>query len=946
MPLPLEYWQERLDRHFRSLSELRASSELPVFALEHGLSERETEEIENLLRAHLRARERLSKYWLLWVVYATEVGYRYMGDEYWQSFEEQTPGWEVHCRYSLRDWFQKFRATYGGFRPSGAWAEHFKIIAWPISHAIVPRYLQYHLLRTLYQLRFYLAGLRSVDASTVGRLLATHAHYASSRFAKFLQQEELVGRIVQGLLNEEPLDGQELIYPAALDRIISDLNRVQATRGYLKETRRAAADRFRGIGRGSPSEGISAPEGRERSTPPFTPPRLRPNLLLRYSGRGRWAVAMNVPSLAPVAALSPELRTFLGRTRCRVSGSPGTKPAGWALSSSRLTVLKSWPRPGELLLEFEQPQPILDTLLRNDWIQPSGSVWLFRVGSDGRALEIKSNIARPGRDYVLVAEHSPPSENHLLTPCEIECDGVKAFGISLSDHLSAEDTAFLGELGIQVARTVRVWPAGLPCREWDGEGQSEWLTTETPCFGFHHDHPVASFVIRLDDQTETTIKAPATGEPTFIKLSPLPAGEHRLTVRAERHTAMTDVSTGPPPEGFIDLQVREPEPWIPGVPAHAGLVVTVEPYGADLDDLWGNRVDISVLGPDSHKATFHLSLANGRGERIFLQQIGAPMQLPVRAEVWRRQLAQFLQSEDAVWRYLEAAAGKLTVSANELGEFTVHFDRDILPVRWVTRRTAGKVALRLVDDTGLASDAECRFFPMSQPLAATAPPISDLLSGTNPAEPGGLYVARHDGHQDAVIVSHGVAGQGLQGLGVSPSFHALETGTVSVASALGILQLWSRGRLAGYLADIRKGQVERELLRAIYRRLCGPNWSKAEAGFLRSPSARSIVETLRRRVGRQAGFTAVLRRDYERIAGDENQVCRWYGDLARRHGVCMDRELCDFAVRLAREPERVADIYGEKLDEMIRRAIDNPEILRGARFATLLCAHNEETKSR
>jgi len=339
-------------------------------------------------------------------------------------------------------------------------------------------------------------------------------------------------------------------------------------------------------------------------------------------------------------------------------------------------------------------------------------------------------------------------------------------------------------------------------------------------------------------------------------------------------------------------------------------------------------------------------LNNGSGEQILAQQVGAPMQLPVRPDTWRRHLAQFVQGEDAMWRYLEAAAGNLTVRADELGEFTIHFDRDILPVRWVTRRIAGKVTVRLVDDTGLESDAECRFFPMSQPLEATIPRMSDLLSGTNPPEPGGLYVVQHGDHQDAIIVSHGLASKGLKGLGVSPSFLALEIGTVSVASALRALQLWSNGRLAGYLADIRRGQVERELLAAVYRRLCGPNWAKAEFGFHRSPNAHTTIETLRRRVGKQTGFAAVLRRDYDRVAGDENQACRWYGELARRYSVCMDRELSEFAVRLAMKPEKVAGFYGHKLDEMLRRAIGNPETLRGARFAALLCAHQEQTEAR
>ena len=39
MPMPLEEWQKRLERHFTQLASARSHSDFPLFALEHGLSE-------------------------------------------------------------------------------------------------------------------------------------------------------------------------------------------------------------------------------------------------------------------------------------------------------------------------------------------------------------------------------------------------------------------------------------------------------------------------------------------------------------------------------------------------------------------------------------------------------------------------------------------------------------------------------------------------------------------------------------------------------------------------------------------------------------------------------------------------------------------------------------------------------------------------------------------
>lgn len=99
MPTPLEEWQNRLERHFTQLAAARSDSGFPLFALEHDLSKAEFGEIAELLHAQLADGWKLGRYWLLWVVYATELGYDYDGGEYWPSFEERTP----HCgRPSLR----------------------------------------------------------------------------------------------------------------------------------------------------------------------------------------------------------------------------------------------------------------------------------------------------------------------------------------------------------------------------------------------------------------------------------------------------------------------------------------------------------------------------------------------------------------------------------------------------------------------------------------------------------------------------------------------------------------------------------------------------------------------------------------------------------------------------------------------------------------------------
>ena len=933
----LDEWQTCLEQHFEVLAKSRSESGLDIFALEHGLDEAALDEIAVQLRLRLNNNLRLSPHWLLWVIYATEQGYRYEGDEYWPSFESQTPCWDGKKRYQLARWFSKFQVTYRGVVPTGPWADHFSIISRPITHAILPKYLQVQFARTLYYQRHLLSGLTALEAGDIGKRLAGNVDNVSTRFQEFLQQEELTGRIVLALLGEQAIGGSEPIYPATLDRIVEDLERVRNSREWFREARRFVKDQFNGIANGSPGTGGTAwrskPVNREKLRCD-----VRPNVYLSHRGGGNWIVWAELPSFKEVASLGVEIRSFLKTTRCCLNGADDFKPGGWLLFGNRKGALKRWPDPKEPMIRFERPHGRLENLLQTGCRTNPGPIWLYRIGQGGTAREIASGIVRPGGRYVIVTSEEQGELRFGMQELGIECGGIWAYRLEVPADVSAEFTEWLAEFNLQVARTIRVWPAGLPGRGWNGEGRSEWLTTETPFLGIVHDHPVDGYVLQLDGEPEIEIEAGACGHPAFVRLPRLLEGEHILTVRAKRSTVLENVVSTPAAEGHVELRVRDPEPWIPGVASHCGLIASLDPHDADLKALWRNEVDVSVIGPPSRSVSANIRLTDRKGDELLRERIGGRFELPLNPEAWRKKFEQFLRPEKNAWVYLEAAAGELEILAEELGRVSFRFEHDVPPLRWILNRDQDNIVARLVDDTGIEdSDPEVSFFNMKAPVLGRRYSSVVALAGQAVEMPGGLLHARQGDFEDFVAVSCKFTVSDFKDLNIDSDFSQLRNSSVLSADILRLYAKWHNARLYGPLINVRWEKIRDQYLSLIYEKLCGQNWAKAEASFCISPDPQQALDTLLRLVEKKSiGFSTMLRRECGQSNGSVHQKSRWYAELANRYHVCTDARLSAFAFSLATEAHRVPEIFGSELESLVDAVRQEPAVLRGARF--LECA--------
>ena len=288
--------ERRLSERF---ADLRDSRDGPVFFIEHGLQVRELEQLRTAVRETARQHAPESRWWcacpLPLIVSAVEVGYRYRGTgtDFWPMLESELGiDISVDSRRNIRDLFETCSSKFRGTRPSATpWAAVFHLIAWPISHALVPREFHRQLATILSNIR---ADVSMLDDPSLHRAVRIAAGQLSARFATFLEDENLTVSVVRALLG----DGNGEVSQDTICRIAVDLESDPDARRDITLAKRA-------------QQRLHA----HRSTPVETValPALEGSLQLRRSDAGRLTIEVRFPTIEGPDA--ERLRRVLRRRR-------------------------------------------------------------------------------------------------------------------------------------------------------------------------------------------------------------------------------------------------------------------------------------------------------------------------------------------------------------------------------------------------------------------------------------------------------------------------------------------------------------------------------------------------------------------------------------------------------------------------------------------------------
>jgi hypothetical protein len=952
-------WHQRLSSNFQALRQCRvANSGTPLFALEHGLAQQELSKLESEIRAYIQKYSPTENSWLPWIVYSAELGYRYVGLEYWQTFEAETVGWrERGSREWIRAKFKTFENDYGGVVPSGPWAEHFSIICHPITHAILPRDFQSQLADVLASIQHLFTVENLQDPKLLGQLIRSYSFQQSRRFQQFVQDVEVVGLITQALLGNEEDQTSEVLVPATLSRIVDNLEEVALDQLH-DARRRAHITRLRGISR---QRGVREPGLGARQIPSQDDSDVQPSLLLRRTGSSSWDAYLEIPDFSILLVTHPSWRRFLEGTRVEINGARGMLPRGTLLFGTTVAQLRSYPTPEKELLKFEDDRSPddLTRLLSHTFSLRAGSMILCRIANDGLAHQMRGSIVRPSREYLVLSTVGPIKSNAFTSPIDLSCQGLHGVRLSVPREISSGSRIAIERLGLQVAREISVFPVGVPAAKWDDEDYAEWLTTDDVCVGIHSYYSIEKLQLDLDGEESSTLEV-ETNEAaytTFVQLPPLEKGEYVLhvSVGESLNEELEEL-------GDLRFRIREPRAWKSAIYEQGALFATIDPPQPTLEQLMRGVVGVELHGPLGHPVRAVATLfGKNRTDRVG-GPFGLPeLHLPLKLNSGRAYLSKLAHNSEFQSASDSAVSCRLDIDAGELGTISYMCEREFTPLRWLVTRQNNSYRLSLSDDSGASKKPAITHYDFHSPDWPM--PIAVDLTKEHYGIPssGGLYFAQGDGIHCSIIFPHEVNERmssfaDMKSLVVHPKFRSAQRSSKALQEALMLIRMWSEAHTIGNLvALLARQRILQAIVTHIFGVICGPTWIAAENSYMDHPNRVTAALNFGKAIHSSDVAASLVRQSAlinkctpkERAANLAQVLGKFIKPLkstteTRRVGAVISkgpRWQAEFALRLGSAPESLDYWAHNWCIPGLQSLLDNPLLARAARFMVLTSSY-------
>ncbi|MFI0729075.1 hypothetical protein ACH4S9_08605 [Streptomyces sp. NPDC021225] len=933
----LKHLHEYLDEHFRTLHTHRQALQptAPVFALEHDLNQDDLDLLSNAVRGAVAEGFdiRHRTWWLPFVVYAAEIGYLYTGDEYWPLFSQKTPGWERgpqwkidNNRKRIKQWFQQFAAEYGGIEPKGAFAKNFSIIAWPITHAIMPADLQRQMAQLLYEARAILTQAMLDDPHILGACLASRTGGHSDRFQKFCSNQILLGHIATALLSGDGETSPHLAQ-SALIRLLDDLTDEHDSRNWLYQAKRSAHTvRSSGF---LPTSVSSGPAHRGQPLSAAS----NPKLLLRQEANG-WYPYLGLPDLTALQAENNQVSEELRKLRPKIEGRHQPLPRGKLLYPGRVP-LTAWPRPGVPIIQLEQGSAQVNELIAERCTITRGPWWLFRKQPGGLAIEIKGGIVRPGYEYCLVGRAGLSAlALPWISETAILADGVKAFDVKAPRSLSEEEITQLAAVGLSVVSNVSIHPVGLIPASWDGEGAAEWMAGEPALLTVSSTQTTEKCSVRVDDGLPSLLEWPAGSQQLVFALENLPVGTHEV------HVALLTGGAGRPfVSGSLAVTIRDPHPNLEENNEGAGIRLFATPARPKLTEIWDGKASLSADGPVGTRADLTIVLRDEADKELIRQR--HPISLPFEDSTWTRLADQELRKGKLQSAYNAAESCEISVSRSGVGFASLSCERGFHPLRWIlTKQRNGGHTAGLIDRT----DGDCTqvlLFSVENPLLGEQQDARRPI--TVPA--GGGMLRASSGHASAAIILPPDPNWLRQRPNDQPTIRCTGTPMSDVLELIHGHHRWQDADLSADPFSYRQRQLVLDAITATLVSLtAGNRWAHLERrrGRLSEHRRPDMLDDMQKLVGEAPAQRAVARYIADHLWQWEDSLpalreglSEAIRPIAADTGIGDPRVAAEFLLLFASTPGALESWDEIERDKMLRCVLISPVLIRAARFTIM-----------
>lgn len=913
--------QRQLEARFTELAAMRKPLGYPVYALEHGLESDQVEATAKAASLELRQSGLRKAHWLVWVALAAEAGYRYAGEEYWPTLERVRGEWRSNdFRDRLRNWFRAFHTSYGGPVPKGRWAAHFNIIAWPINNAVLPRYLQDHFARQLYNLRYELAHRAQADPATIGPFLLDRYDGSSSRFAYFLQQTELATMLVLALREEES-GALPRISPTLLTRIVADLEAKRLARDYLRDAR--AVIRTRKFALSQPLRTGTATASCTGSGQPaaISGPKLAARLV---ADRGL-SLALIVPDFAIALTRAGINPAALRSVRMRLPGDAER----WTPASNLLTLtgqpreIATFPPSDAPIIALQGETQSLRIILGPLCQLEERPCWVLRRFDDGLYRQVVQGHVRPGHAYLILSRGPFPdgdAERAGLVPLPVSPPNIVAYRLKVADRMADDQAAALARLTIGSKAAIWTEPAGLAPRPAGTNTLARWLSTEPVILRLRADHEVSGFIARLDGAEPERI-ATATSD-VLLALGDLPLGQHQLDLAAIPSGLQFSITGAVATMTFV-FEITAPQSWPEAVRAKAGFRLVASPPNAPLEEVLAGRAPLSVIGPAGRQVQWSLDTFDAGGNLATTSCGGTTSSRSTEAEITQVVARLRSSNSEAIDR-----AHRVDISAaiDELGVQTLRFPHAVEPLRWIFEPRQHLV--RLIDETAHEEPIEVTGLPLATPLERIGLAAPALIDGQAVESPGMLLTARYRGRSQTALVSVPTSAtlHSFAELDLAQRFDLPVRDAEALLLLVRTLALWTRAHTLGHLAIVRKAVTVGKLRDKVAALAAG-----ADFVSLLKNGGPAAMKAARDMVGGSPGF--------------RSRMCSHAWDVSLRgsipafatyagtYRIETDAKRAAAALALAFDPLRLRFGYGPEAEVKAERLLTNRTLLRGAYLA-------------